>query len=251
MRHLPSPIALGPLLGLALASCSSHHTSDEVVEQVPDTETTDAGVEPSEPMEEEQPARPTQDAGGASSSMDAGSAAMQCNQTDVAARLICTAGLGGLGLEQIVNGFLGGGTPNMNCARETDPLALLLCTAVGGAGGLEGLVNGLLGDGGIGSILSDGGIERVITNALVEVTRGLIDDLLDALFGGFAEAGARTNRDAGARSTSRAPLLSAKSREPNALQRSAEECAAVTSADPITRLLCLRQALDQLPSSAP
>ena len=237
----PLPLTLGPLLALALSSCYSHKNADELVERVPSSDEDAATVEPSE---EEEPAQPTVDAG-RPQTLDAGTA-MSCNQSDIAERLLCTAGLGGLGIEGIVNGILGGGMQDMNCARETDPLALLLCTAIGGSGGLEGIVNGLLGDAGIGSIgaiLTDGGVERVVTNVLVEVVRGLIDDLLDALFGGFADAGAARPRDAGARGN-RALLASAKGRD---LVRSAQACAAPAADDLVTRLVCLRQALDRVP----
>jgi hypothetical protein len=234
-----SPLALSLVLGLG--ACSGHHTSDEVVVEDQAAISIDAGVDdPSEGEPVAQAPKPTP--------VDAGSArdasAAQCNETDVAARLLCTAGLGGAGIDQIITGILGGGMQGMSCAKETDPIALVLCGVLGQAGsGVEGLIGTLLGDGGIGSLLSDGGIERVITNTLVEVTRGLIDDLLATLFGGLTrDAGSAPRADAGARN--RAPVANAKGRDGLELVRSPEECAAATSDDLVTRLVCARQALD-------
>jgi hypothetical protein len=238
--------------GLGLSACSAHHTSDEVVLEDHSAVTVDA--EPEEETEKpDSVAKPIVDAGVPSDA----SAAPQCNQTDVAARLLCTAGLGGAGLDEIISGVLGGGMSGMSCAKETDPIAALLCGVLGTAGtGLEGLVGGLLGDAGLAGLLSDGGIERVITNTLVEVTRGLIDDLLAALFSAFTPADAGTNRrdagvrDAGTRGTNRALVSNTKAREPFDLVRSADECASASREDLVTRLVCVRQSLDLLSPAA-
>jgi hypothetical protein len=173
---------------------------------------------------------------------------MQCNQTDAIERVLCTAGLGGTGgIDDIINGLLGGGMTGMDasCARETDPVARALCGALGGGGtGLEGIIGSLLGGGGLGTILTDGGIERVLTNAVVEVARGVIDDLITTLFGGNRDAGARNTRvDAG---RTQRLVANAKSADVDDLVRSAQQCAEVSKDDLMTRLICARQALDVL-----
>lgn len=232
------------LLGVAstlLASCSGHHTSDELV-------VTPAAAEEEEKLpalaeHEEVVVVDKQDAGAGAA--DAGASAQCARETDPVARLLCSATAGGNGdLSGIINGVLGGGMGTMSCARETDPIALLLCGAMGTGGtGLDGIINGLLGGGGITSLLSDGGIERVLTTALVEVVRGVLDDLIGSLFGGNSNAGAGTGRG-----TTRQLVLpaGAKSRGGDELLRTAEECAQVAHEDQLTRLLCARQALDTI-----
>jgi hypothetical protein len=263
MRLVRTPPAALALFAVAasLSSCFGHHTSDELVLKnatapnegvARDDEGDDIVAEDdnsaAESARQDAGTRPAVDAG--TRPVDAG--AMQCNQTDAIERVLCTAGLGGSGgIDSIINGILGGGMTGMDasCARETDPVARALCGALGGGGtGLEGIIGSLLGGGGVGAILTDGGIERVLTNAIVEVARGVIDDLLTSLFGGNRDAGTGNARvDAG---RAQRLLANTKSADVDDLVRSAEQCSRVSKDDLLTRLVCARQALDTL-SSAP
>jgi hypothetical protein len=274
MRLARTPHAALPLLSVALclSSCFGHHTSDEDVlkNETPNEDTSssaNSGQDEEDVVEEGDQSEPKQqdagsrtadagvrasDAGAADSGARALDAGNQCAaETDAIARLLCTAGLGGSGdINGIINGILGGGMQTMTCASETDPIARLLCGALGSNGsGLEGIISGLLGGGGAGSLLADGGIERVLTNALVEVVRGVIDDLLNAVFGRAGDAGTRNTRvDAGTLRSVSAALTNSEARDSKT--RSPEQCAAVSADDVLTRLLCARQALDAI-SPAP
>jgi hypothetical protein len=273
----PRTRSLLALCSLSLCACWGHHTADEEVIQVEPNVAFDAGEEPSTDDDSnstsssesnsesnsnsDTTSEPSKSPSG--SAKDAGAASACANATDPLSALLCTAGLGGSGstsIEDIINGFLGGGMEGMSCSGITDPIARILCTTTGtGGGGIEGLLNGFLGDGGIGSVFADGGIERVVTDTLVQVVRGLIDDFIGALiapfdrdggsggfFGGFGDGGwggfGGLRRDAGADASSG---YSNKAR-PAELSRSTEECASVSKDDLLTRLICARQKLDQL-----
>ena len=248
VRYLPHAALC--LLSLGVAACFGHHSADEAVIDVEPAVQEDSTSErdDSQTNEDERDAGAPRDAGRIDAGTprdagrDAGSADSCAQETDIVARLLCTATTDG-GIEGIIGGLLGGGMTGMNCARETDPIALLLCTATGTGGtGIEGIIGGLLGGGGIGTLLGDGGVERVLTDVLVEVVRGVLDDLVGALFGG-GDGGSGGLFGGRTRQTNRA-LVSTKSRSVEDLIRSAEECEKPSPDDLLTRALCARQALD-------
>jgi hypothetical protein len=243
LPRTPLLAALGLVgLGVCLASCFGHHTSDEVVlknaaEGSGESDEEDLVVE--EDGEDEPNTRA--DAGPRDAGRDTG-AAVVCNQADLIERFLCDAGLGGSGsIDDIIGGILGGGMQTTNCARETDPIARLLCQATGtGGGGIEGIIGGLLGGG--GALLTDGGIERVLTTVIVDVIDTLLNDLLTSLFGG-RDAGTRTTRVDAGRGRQLVVQANTKSGDVDDLVRSDEECKQVVREDILTRLLCAQKAI--------
>jgi hypothetical protein len=246
MRAIRSCLGLG-LLGLGLSAslsgCFGHHTADEEVLVAQPNISVDGGVSD----------------GGAKK--DGATTGDDCaNQTDIFASLLCglgggTSGTGGI--EDLIGGLLGGGMTGQNCAKLTDPAAQLLCQVTGsGGGGIEGLIGDLLG-GVLGG--GDAGVNGVITDVLVDVIGGVIDDLIAQLLGGGnRDAGAggflggllgggTTGRDAGRGGFFGGGQAGNKSLE---LFRSNEQCSSVTADDLLTRLVCARQALETLRPAA-
>lgn len=279
MRSLRTS-SLMALCSLSLCACWGHHTADEEVIQVEANVAFDAGEEPSTAdSESDSNSDPTDEPSKTPSgdTQNPGTPSACANATDPLSALLCGAGgsTGSPSINDIINGFLGGGMEGMSCSGITDPVARILCTTTGtGGSGIEGLLGGLLGDGGIGRVFADGGIERVVSDTLAEVVRGLIDDFIGALLapfdrdggaggffgGGFGDGGAGGffgggfgdggwggwggfRRDAGVDGDASANTNKAR---PAELSRSAEECASASQDDLLTRLICARQKLDQL-----
>jgi hypothetical protein len=166
--------------------------------------------------------------------------------------VLCSLGGGGSGsLQDLIEDLLGGGNNSMDCSEENDPIARLLCTVTSGGGtGLEGLLGDLLGGG--GGLFGDAGLSGALTSLFVDVIRGVIDDLIQGLLDGFLNG--EGNPFGG--DSPFGSLLSARVRAEGldvaALPKPTEaQCAAVHSDDLMTRLLCVRRALDVLEAQLP
>ena len=254
MRSPRTPLLVA-LCSVALCACFGHRTADEEVIEVEPNLAFDAGEDPSSSDDERDAEsdtlqEPAHDAG--TSASDAGAASSCANETDPIAALLCTLGAGsGTDIQDIIGGVLGGGMQGTNCSGLSDPISLLLCQATGSGGtGIEGIINDLLGGGNINNLLPDGGIAGVVTDAIAQVVRGLIDDLISSLLAPFNRDGGAGGFFGGGRTTNNAQnrvlVVDGNKGRPEELSRSEEECANAAQDDLLTRLVCARQKLDQL-----